>query len=78
MKFIHFLWLLFDLPNGSIWSNLCASAVVSSGLIILHSKLIKNIQKRFDEKEQRIDTKLAEHHESIKRYIDERTQIPES
>lgn len=72
MIFIHFLWLLFDLPGGSIWSNLVSDVVwapaVGMTVYILHTKQMK-----------RMDEKLIEHHAMIKDLLrgnDERQETP--
>lgn len=58
----HFMWLLWDLPAGSIWSNLVASIVWGIGAVFvarfLHKKTIKHINTKFDE-----------HHEKMKELI---------
>lgn len=67
----HFLWLIFDLPNGSIWSNLWANIVwipiTAVTVWILHKKQIKKIEEKFDD-----------HHEKIKALLDERTKTSQS
>ena len=58
----HFLWIMWDLPAGTIWSNIVASIVwsIGAGVIayVVHGKTIR---------------KLEEHHEKMKDLLDPST-----
>ena len=72
----YFLWLLFDLPDGSIWSNLVASLIclIVGGItaLVVHTKWVKAQEKRLDVRFEKQNQKLDEHHEKIKSMLDER------
>lgn len=58
----HFIWLLWNLPNGSIWSNLISSVVWGIGAAavawFIHTRTIR---------------KLEEHHRKMKDLLDPTT-----
>jgi hypothetical protein len=49
----YFLWLMFDLPAGSVWSNLVGSliwaAIVGSAIVVYHTKAVKKINAKLEE-----------------------------
>lgn len=73
----YFIWLLFDLPSGSIWSNLVSSVIclLAGGItaLLVHSRWVRKQEERLDARFEKQNDKLDEHHEKIKRMIDERT-----
>lgn len=66
---IHFLWLLWDLPAGSIWSNLAASIVCLIVGFFFGRKWIKKANNSIDAKfaahKEHLEAKLEEHHRSL-------------
>ena len=70
----NFFYLLFKLPDGSIWSNLIASVLWGAGAVgiayFMHSRTGKKLDKRFDEHREHMETQLAIHLQDIKDHID--------
>jgi len=67
MAVMHFLWLIFDLPSGSVWSNLVASVLWGTAAYMI-MRVMKT--KLVDSLDGTIDKKLSFHHEQIKNHME--------
>lgn len=61
----HFLWLLWVLPTGSIWSNLAASVVTGIIVWMVHLRAMRKVDEKLENQNEYIRGKLTEHHNKI-------------